>query len=340
MNRLLLLVGFAAAAFAGAYLATRWFRTVTPPPGMVWIPGGEFRMGTDADLAWDDEKPAHLVRVDGFFLDETEVTNEQFAAFVAATGYVTTAEKTPTVEEILKYSRAGTPPPSPDQLVPGAMVFQGTPGPVDARELFSETPPWWRWTPGASWRHPAGPGSSIAGKEQYPVTQVSWDDAAAYALWAGKRLPTEAEWEFAARGGLVDQPYVWGDEPPNEGHANLWQGDFPYRNTAADGFAGPAPVKSFPPNGYGLYDMAGNVWEWCADWYDRDLYRKRYQLPINPVGPERSSNPRRPVPQRVQRGGSFLCHASYCSRYRPSARHGCPPDTGMAHIGFRCAKSY
>jgi formylglycine-generating enzyme required for sulfatase activity len=215
-----------------------------------------------------------------------------------------------------------------------------TKGPVDTRD-FSQ---WWHWTPGANWWHPEGPESTLDGKDDHPVVQVSWDDAVAYAKWAGKRLPTEAEWECAARGGLEGKPYVWGDEPfnPKKPQANIWQGDFPYRNTAEDGYERTAPVKSYPPNGYGLYDMAGNVWEWCADWYQRDLYRQRAGrgVIVNPAGPERSSDPTRPfTPQRVQRGGSFLCNDSYCSRYRPGARHGCSPDTGMSHVGFRCVQS-
>jgi len=307
---------------------------------MVWIPGGEFAMGTDSELGWPDEKPAHPVRVDGFWMDEHEVTNAEFRAFVQATGYVTTAEKPPALEEIMSQSPPGTPPPAEESLVPGSLVFT----PPAGRVRLDDFSQWWKWTPGADWRHPEGPGSSLEGKDGHPVVHVSWDDASAYAQWAGKRLPTEAEWEFAARGGLAGKPYAWGDEPPNDTIplANIWQGEFPHRNAEADGFNRTAPAKSFPPNGYGLYDMAGNVWEWCADWYQRDLYRQRSSqgIVINPNGPERSSDPARPfTPQRVQRGGSFLCNDSYCSRYRPSARHGCSPDTGMSHVGFRCAKS-
>jgi formylglycine-generating enzyme required for sulfatase activity len=341
MKRTLILLFVGLAAFATTYLATRLAKR--PPgrlPGMVLVPGGTFVMGTDSELAWPDERPAHRVRVDPFWMDEHEVSNAQFHAFVEATGYVTTAEKAPTVEEILAQSPPGTPPPAPEALVPGALVFEPTSGPVDLHDYAQ----WWHWTPGASWQHPEGPGSTIAGKDAHPVVQVSWEDATAYARWAGKRLPTEAEWEFAARGGLQGRPYVWGDPPYSAEHpqANLWQGDFPYRNTAGDGHARTAPVKSYPPNGFGLYDMAGNVWEWCADWYQRDLYRTRsgHDLTVNPTGPARSADPARPfTPQRVQRGGSFLCNDSYCSRYRPSARHGCSPDTGMSHVGFRCVLS-
>ena len=294
-------------------------------------------MGTNADIGWADEKPAHRVRVDGFWIDETEVTNAEFGRFVEATAYQTTAERPPDVEEIMRQSPPGTPRPPPENLVPGALVF--TP-PATAVPLNDFTR-WWTWTPGADWRHPEGPDSNIEGKDNHPVVQVSWDDAVAYATWAGKRLPTEAEWEFAARGGLEEQPYVWGDRSPADDgrRANIWQGEFPHANTRLDGFAGTAPVRSFPPNGYGLCDMAGNVWEWCSDWYDRDAYRRRAGAKVtgNPAGPRESFDPQRPyTPQRVQRGGSFLCSDSYCSRYRPSARHGCAPDTGMSHVGFRC----
>jgi sulfatase modifying factor 1 len=312
------------------------------PPGMVWIPGGQFLMGTDSPSAWPDERPAHRVSVQGFWMDETEVTNAQFAEFVAATGYVTVAERAPTVAEIMRQVPPGTPPPDEAALVPGSLVFTPPSGPVDLRD-YSQ---WWRWTPAADWRHPEGPNSDLENRENHPVVHVAWDDAAAYAAWAEKRLPTEAEWEFAARGGLEAKPYVWGDEPPTDElpRANIWQGSFPYLNIQADGFAGTAPVGSFPPNGYGLFDMAGNVWEWCADWYDRGAYLERAregpQPVVDPQGPPRSDDPQRPFGElRAQRGGSFLCNDSYCSRYRPSARHGGSPDTGMSHVGFRCVRS-
>src|SRR5262245_28183903 len=339
--RLALLAVLGVAAFGVTYFLVRSSRPPCPappqpPPGMVWVPGGEFTMGTDSTLGWPDEKPAHRVRVDGFFMDETEVTNAQFAAFVEATGYVTTAEKPPSLEEVMRQSPPGTPPPAKEKLVPASLVFRKTQGPVDLRDYTQ----WLHWTPGACWKHPEGPGSTIEGRENHPVVHVSWDDAAAYAKWAGKRLPTEAEWEFAGRGGLDNKPFVWGDEPLSveKPQCNIWQGVFPWRNTAQDGFEGTAPVKSFAPNGYGLCDMAGNVWEGSNDWYDRGLYQRRKGgLTLNPLGPERSSDPARPtMPQRVQRGGSFLCSDNYCSRYRPSARHGCTPDTGMSHVGFRC----
>ncbi len=335
----LLLGGLAVCSFVGTYALVASTREKKPeaPPGMVWIPGGEFTMGTDWDKAWADEKPAHRVKVDGFWMDETEVTNAQFRKFVEATHYVTTAEKPPDLKEILKQLPPGTPEPK-EKPVAGSLVFTPTDGPVSLKDFTQ----WWRWTPGADWSHPDGPKSDIKGKDDHPVVHVSWDDAVAYAKWADKRLPTEAEWEFAARGGLDGKKYAWGDEPFNKEkpQCNIWQGEFPYKNTALDGFERTAPAKSFEPNGYKLYDMAGNVWEWCSDWYQVDLYRKRADkgLTVNPKGPEKSFDPRQPyTPQRVQKGGSFLCDDSYCSRYRPSARHGCSPDTGMSHVGFRCA---
>jgi len=339
----IVLVLLGVLGFGLTYAATHALRGSRPangPPGMVWIEGGEFVMGSNHAQAWPDEKPPHRVRVDPFWIDETEVTNAQFRAFVDATHYLTTAEQAPKLEEIMSQLPPGTPPPDPAQLVPGSLVFVMTDSVVPLNDFTQ----WWRWTPGANWQHPEGPDSNLEGREQHPVVHVSWDDARAYAQWAGKRLPTEAEWELAARGGLAEKPYVWGTEPPNEKHifANIWQGDFPYRNSKADGYVRTAPVKSFAPNGWGLYDMAGNVWEWCGDWYDHDLYAHRSgSAPIvNPTGPSRSYNPTQPYsPQRVQRGGSFLCSDAYCSRYRPSARHGCSPDTGMSHVGFRCALS-
>jgi sulfatase modifying factor 1 len=336
----LVVAGLTAAGFAAAFGLVRWGEYRSAPAGMVWVPGGEFKMGTDADLGRPEERPAHRVKVDGFYADATEVTNAEFRAFVEATGYVTTAERPVDAAAVLRQLPPGTPPPPPEKLAPGSLVFTPPAGPVGLKD-FSR---WWRWTPGACWRHPEGPGSGTDGRDDHPVVHVSWDDAVAYAAWAGKRLPTEAEWEFAARGGLTEKPYGWGDEAPTDTavHANIWQGEFPHRNTAADGFERTAPVRSFRPNGYGLYDTAGNVWEWCADWYDPEFYRTRpaRQVALNPAGPERGFDPARPyTPGRSQRGGSFLCNDSYCTRYRPSARHGCSPDTGMSHVGFRCVKS-
>jgi sulfatase modifying factor 1 len=345
MLRYLALIALGLAAFGIAYGAVYFFQRETvpgdAPPGMVWIPGGEFTMGSDDPDAWVTEKPAHRVRVSGFFIDETETTNAQFRKFVEATYYVTTAEKPPSLEEIMEQSPPGTKPPAKEDLVPGSVVFRPPDGPVNLKDFRQ----WHQWTPGASWRHPEGPGSDLEGRDEHPVVHVSWYDAAAYAKWAGKRLPTEAEWERAARGGLDGKNYVWGDERPTDQiiHANIWQGKFPHENLAKDGYPRTAPVKSFKPNGYGLYDMAGNVWEWCSDWYRPDEYRIRVgqgRKIVNPQGPEKSFDPAQPQsPLRAQKGGSFLCHDSYCARYRPSARHGNTPDTGMSHVGFRCAIS-
>ena len=309
------------------------------PAGMVWIPGGEFTMGSnDAELAWPEEQPAHRVRVHGFWMDTTEVTNTQFAAFVEATGYVTDAEKAPVLEEIMAQVPPGTPPPKPEDLVPGSLVFN----PVGKALGDCRALEWWSWTHGADWLHPEGPDSDIATRMDHPVVQVSWNDAVAYCAWAGKRLPTEAEWERAARGGVDDAPYVWGNGAPTDTlvKCNSWQGAFPQKNTAVDGYVRTAPVGHFAPNGFGLYDMAGNTWEWCSDWLDMTLYQKRAGAQVvDPQGPEKSFDPeRRYEPLRAQRGGSFLCHDTYCWRYRPSARQGSTPESGMSHVGFRCVK--
>ena len=293
---------------------------------MAWVPGGVFWMGSDDGKA--DEKPVHQLSVDGFWMDRTEVANEQFEKFARATGYVTIAERKPRAEDY--------PSATPDQLVPGSIVFS----PPEKVESLENHFVWWKYMPGANWRHPEGPDSSLNGREKHPVVHVCWLDAAEYARWAGKRLPTEAEWEYASRGGLERQPYVWGKEqaPGGKWQANIWQGRFPNDNNEADGFRATAPVASFAPNGYGLYDMAGNVWEWCADWYLPDYYA---QSPVkNPPGPDTSFDPNEPgVPKRVQRGGSYLCSDVYCSGYRPSARMKTSPDTGLSHSGFRCARS-
>lgn len=310
--------------------------------GMAWIPGGEFSMGSTDPLARPDEQPVLLVRVDGFWIDTTEVTNAQFRAFVEATGYVTTAERAVDWEEIKRQLPPGTPKPDEATLKPGSVVFTPPKAVADLAN-FGE---WWKWTLGANWRHPGGPGTTIQGLDDSPVVHVSWDDAAAYCAWAGKRLPTEAEWEYAARGNLVGKVNVWGDEPIGPSHANIWQGVFPGTNTSEDGYPGIAPVKKFPANGWGLHDMAGNVWEWCADRYHTDAYAVLAKHAAggeiaNPTGPTDSSDPRNafaPV-LRVLRGGSFLCHDSYCASYRPSARMSAPPDNTMQHIGFRCVVS-
>ena len=299
---------------------------------MIRIPGGSFRMGSDRH--YREEAPARRVHVDPFRMDAHTVTNAQFAAFVAATGYVSVAEQ--------PLNAADYPGAKPELLTPGALVFHMTEGPVDTRDISN----WWSYVPGACWRQPEGPGSDLAGRHNHPVVQVAFEDAAAYAAWAGKTLPTEAEWEFAARGGLDGAEFVWGDAlaPDGKHMANTWQGPFPWRNFAADGFEGVAPVGSYPPNGYGLYDMAGNVWQWTTDWFsavNQPDVTSPCCAPENPRGPamEASFDPAQPrirIPRKVVKGGSFLCAPSYCRRYRPAARHAQMVDTGMSHIGFRC----
>lgn len=309
------------------------------PMKMVRIPGGKFRMGTSDRNPHFADAPEHEVEVGEFLLDESEVTNAQFAAFVKATNYVTVAEKAPTLESIRAGLPPGAPDPPPEVLVAGSLVFVQPAAPVANTR---DTHAWWRWVPGACWKHPEGPGSDIKDRMNHPVVHVCWNDAMAYAKWAGKRLPTEAEWERAARGGLVDKKYVWGDEAPNadgKWRCNIWQGVFPHENTKEDGYVRTAPVKSYAPNGYGLYDMAGNVWEWCADWYRPDYYVTGPRQ--NPAGPASSFDPGDPNPQapkRVQRGGSFLCSDGFCSRYKPYGRGRGDVDTGQSHVGFRCAK--
>jgi len=325
----------ASSGISGAAAQAR-----TAHPGMIWIPGGTFRMGADDAQALPDESPAHAVTVDGFWIDATEVTNAQFAAFVKATGYITTGEKKPDWAELQKELPPGTPKPDESLLVPASLVFSPPDHPVPLDD-YSQ---WWAWKKGASWRHPHGPGSNINGKGNYPVVHISWYDAIAYCNWAGKRLPTEAEWEYAARGGLPASAYPWGDEPVNTGKpkGNFWDGHFPDKNTVADKFYYTAPVKSFAPNGYGLYDMAGNVWEWCADYYSSNYYSSinRPGGIKDPRGPEKSDDPAEPyAKKRVIRGGSFLCNTSYCLGYRVARRMKSTEDSGMEHLGFRCVSS-
>ncbi len=316
---------------------------VQGPVAMVWVPGGEFLMGSDHQFAQPNERPTHLVRIKGFWMDRTHVTNAQFAEFVKATGYRTTAERIPDWETLRVQLPEGTPRPPDSQLVPGAMVFVGTDGPVPLNDWSQ----WWRYVPGANWRHPQGPGSDIAGKDDHPVVQVSYQDAQAYAAWAGKRLPTEAEWEFAARGGLNQATYSWGEEfqPGGQAMANTWdtgQRPFPVVSAKAGGATGTSRVRSFPANGYGLYDMTGNAWQWVADWYRADYFSQLGSQGVvdDPHGPADSYDPTdrfAPVeaPRRVTRGGSFLCNVEYCLSYRPSARRGNDPYNPMSHIGFR-----
>ena len=303
--------------------------------GMVLIPAGTFEMGASDQEGRADEYPKHQVKLNSFWMDETEVTNASFAKFVAATGYVTTAERQPNWEEMKKQLPPGTPKPPDSVFVAASLVFYQ---PKSIHSL-NDASQWWRWEKGASWKHPKGWKSNINGKENDPVVQVSWDDAMAYCKWAGKRLPTEAEWEFAARGGLKNSKYPWGNEDIEVARpkANTWQGSFPLTNTVWDKFPGLAKIKSFKPNGYGLYDMAGNVWEWCSDWYRPDYYERQKGTAINPKGPADSYDPMEPtIAKKVVRGGSFMCNATYCKGYRVSSRMKTSTDTGLEHTGFRC----
>ncbi|MBI3407234.1 MAG: formylglycine-generating enzyme family protein [Planctomycetes bacterium] len=324
---------------------------------MAWIPGGVFWMGSQD---FPDAQPIHKVYVDGFWIDQTEVTNERFAKFIGATGYVTVVERwtdpsklqgftadlfgfqpeyvghlalAPTVGFPAGVSWLGASSTWP-MLKPFSLVF--TPSTTALDPLRTDPRRWWRWCAWASWKHPEGPGSNINGREKHPVVHISYDDALAYAQWAGKRLPTEAEWEFAARGGLDRKKFTWGDElrPAGKFMANTWQGPFPHKNTLEDGFAGTAPVGSYPPNGFGLSDMSGNVWEWCADWY-QPKYLDTF-APRNPKGPAQGFNPAEP--RRVQRGGSYLCCDTYCKKYMVGGRGDGDPESSTNHIGFRCVK--
>jgi sulfatase modifying factor 1 len=297
---------------------------------MAWIPGGPFQMGSDRH--YPEEAPVHKVSVRGFWMDPRTVTNGEFARFVEATGHVTLAERPANPDDY--------PGAKPEMLLPSSVVFRKSAGPVDLRNHLN----WWTYVPGADWRHPRGPNSSIEGLEDHPVVHVAFEDAEAYAKWAGKELPTEAEWEFAARGGLEGAIYAWGDAfmPGGKPMANTWQGEFPWQNLLEDGFEWTAPVGSFPPNGYGLYDMAGNVWQWTTDWYQHhSQIRQTCCTLYNPRGGdlEKSLDPRTPdvrIPRRVMKGGSYLCAPNYCQRYRPAARMAQAVDTSTCHLGFRC----
>jgi len=312
----------------------------TSHAGMVWVPAGNFGMGADNQQAEPDEYPKHNVSVDGFWIDKTEVTNADFEKFVKATGYITTAERKPDWNELKKQMPPGAEKPADSLLVAASLVFV----PASHSINLNDYSQWWAWKAGASWKHPHGPGSDIKGKSNYPVVQVSWFDAEAYTRWAGKRLPTEAEWERAARGGLEDKIYPWGNEKVSEGQprANTWEGNFPYKNIQRDHYYYLAPVSSFAPNGYGLYDMAGNVWEWCAGLYNSNYY-KTIDNPAgvkNPKGAAKSYDPDEPYAiKRVVRGGSFLCNDSYCSGYRVSRRMKTTEDSSMEHLGFRCVSN-
>jgi formylglycine-generating enzyme required for sulfatase activity len=353
-------IGLALVAILGATGAIGAYVAVSTPPAgppvitigdgtqgpvaMAWIPGNEFLMGNDHQMSQPNERPAHKVRVSGFWMDVHDVTNGQFRRFVEATGYVTTAEQKPRWEDLRVQLAPGTPRPDDSALQAGAMVFVGTETEVSLRDYFR----WWRFVPGANWRHPEGPGSNIDGKDDHPVVQVSYEDAQAYARWAGKRLPTEAEWEFAARGGLEQATYAWGNEllPQGQAMANIWDTRQPQPFPVVKDeklHVGTTPVGSFSSNGYGLYDMAGNVWQWTSDWYRSDAFKVQAQYrqpPQDPAGPADSFDPddgSTPVaaPKRVTRGGSFLCSDTYCISYRASARRGTDPFNPMSHIGFR-----
>lgn len=339
-------IASAVAVFAAIKLSSNYSPSQpveSAPPGMVWIPGGEFLMGCEDPTKkphggpdkMPDARPIHRVAVDGFWMDATEVTNDQFAEFVKATGYITVAERTPTLEQ---YPAAKE---HPENLVAGSVVFTPPKTAVPLNNHYR----WWQYVKGACWKHPEGPASDLQGKGSYPVVHIAFEDAEAYCRWAGKRLPTEAEWEFAARGGLTQKLYSWGDEfqPDGKWMANIWQGEFPIKNTEEDGFAGIAPVSKFPPNGYGLYDVAGNVWEWCSDWYRPDTYDRRAETDRairNPKGPSASFDPAEPTEKkRVHRGGSFLCTEQYCTRYMVGTRGKGEVTSGSNHLGFRCVKS-
>jgi len=290
-----------------------------PGRDMVWIPGGEFLMGSK-DF-YPEERPVRSVAVDGFWMDEHLVTVAEFRRFEKDTGHVTWAEQAP--------NAADYPDADPDLLVPGSLVFVQPDGPVPLDDVAN----WWRWTPGAQWRHPDGPGSTLHGRERHPVTHVAYQDALAYAAWAGKQLPTEAQWERAARGGLEGKVFCWGDDfaPRGKMMANTWQGEFPWQNLMQDGFAGTSPIKRFPANGYGLYDMAGNAWEWTCDVFTADHSDGAAERPCCAPGPSADH-----IERRVTKGGSHLCAPNYCLRYRPAARQGQAVDTSTSHIGFRC----
>ncbi len=305
------------------------------PEGMVWLPGGSFRMGSDSHYA--EEAPAHDVTVSGFWVDRTPVTNRQFAAFVAATGHITLAEIPPRAEDY--------PGALPEMLQAASLVFTPPPGPVKLDDWRQ----WWAWTFGACWRHPLGPDSSIAGLEDHPVVHIAHADAETYAAWAGKALPTEAEWEYAGWGGASGWEFAWGDDltPGGRHMANIFQGNFPWRNSMEDGFARTSPVGSFPANGFGLHDMIGNVWEWTQDWYAPKHEgvdpAKPCCAPTDPRGSAMNSSydPGQPeirIPRKVLKGGSHLCTPDYCRRYRPAARHAQTIDSAMSHLGFRCIR--
>jgi len=317
--------------------------TIKTPEGMVYIPGGTFTMGSSENYTETDEGPEVLVKLDPFFMDETEVTNAQFKLFVKETGYITVSERPVDWNQIKKDLPEGTPKPHDSILAPGSLVFS----PPSQSVNLNDYSQWWQWVSGANWKHPQGPNSNLEGKDNHPVVHIAYEDAQAYANWAGKRLPTEAEWEFASRGSKNNNQFVWGNELTPQGVylANFFQGDFPHNNTQKDGFETSAPVKSYSENIFGLYDMIGNVWEWTSDWYRPDT-KQMYlangtKLCYNPKGPDSSFDPNDPyvTQKRVIKGGSFLCSEQYCSNYRSTSRMATSTDSGQNHLGFRCVQN-
>ncbi|WNH08813.1 formylglycine-generating enzyme family protein [Thalassobellus suaedae] len=319
----------------------KWIDSIVknPPEGMVWIPRGTFQQGAVSQdkMAMNHEKPQHTVTVDGFFMDITEVTNAQFSKFVQQTGYVTVAERDINWEDMKKQLPEGTPKPPDSILQPGSLLFKKTKSSVPNLYDFSQ---WWNWSIGVNWKHPNGAKCNLEGKENHPVVHISYEDAEAYCKWAGRRLPTEAEWEYAARGNKKNTTFFWGDDRMQLSKmANSWEGEFPVKNTLEDGFERTAPVKSYLPNGFGLYDMAGNVWEFTSDWYNVNYYKELATLNIsvvNPKGADKAYNPNNPyLQEKVIKGGSFLCSDSYCASYRVSSRMGTSIDSSAEHVGFR-----
>ncbi len=341
VKRFLISVSFAIALVQCT--SQQKLESVTDAPAgqaneMQFINGGTFRMGSNAPNN-PAEGPAHVVVVNDFYIDKTEVTNREFQIFVDSTGYTTTAEVAPTWEELKAQLPPGTPPPDVEILA-GSVVYVQPEKPVLSMEDFSQ---WWQWVEGANWKHPEGPDSNLENRWDHPVVHISLKDAQAYCAWKQKRLPTEAEWEYASRGGKDGLPFSWGDEllPDGKYMANTFQGAFPMRDLALDGFAGTAPIKTFPANGYGLYDMIGNVWEWTNDYYDADYYASLSGTPVNnPTGSSRSFDPQEPFAKKyVIKGGSYLCAENYCSNYRPSARQAAAFDSGTSNVGFRCVRN-
>lgn len=320
-------------------LITTYPKNLKTPENMIWVPGKVFMMGAKENdsLALPREKPEHQVAVDGFFIDATEVTNAQFKKFVEATGYITTAEKAISWEEMKKSLPPDTPKPHDSILQPGSLVFYENLKEVNGLQNYQQ---WWRWTPGANWKHPKGKKSSIEGLDHYPVVHISYQDALAYCKWANRRLPTEAEWELAALGKNENTIFTWGNDINKlNKNANSWNGNFPIQNSKEDGFVLYAPVKSYPANSLGIYDMAGNVWELTSDWFDVDYYENIYnegKTLKNPTGSKKAYNPENPYQkEKIIKGGSFLCNASYCGSYRISARMGMTDDSSTNHVGFR-----